>query len=306
MLGDPDAEALAALRRDPARWLPTALDIARAHRLPTAEPHVFAGGTNLVVGLGADTVLKIFPPLLRRQFESERLSLALLHGRLSIETPRLLADGERDGWTWLAMSRVRGMTGEEAWSGLDDGAKQRLLGRIGEVIAEVQRVPPAALAALEPQWDALLERQIAGCHARHESLGLPKHLLAGLDDYIREAAALIPRGVSPVILTGEYIPENFIMRERALAGLIDFGDVMTGWRDYDLLGPGVFMGEGRRERIRALLRGFGYAMPDETLPRRLMALCFLHRYSDPMRQFRVEGWQQARDLPDLERLIWPL
>lgn len=306
MFGDLDAQALAVLRGDPARWLPVALDIARAHRLPTAEPQVFAGGTNLVVGLGPDIVLKIFPPLLRRQFEAERLSLARLHGRLSVETPELLVEGERDGWTWLAMSRVHGMTGEEAWPQLDDAAKERLLGRIGEVIAEVQRVPPGALVALEPQWDALLEKQIAGCSARHQRLGLSPHLLAGLDNYVREAAVLIPRGVSPVILTGEYIPENFIMRNKTLAGLIDFGDVMTGWRDYDLLGPGVFMGEGRRERIRALLRGFGYTTPDETLPRRLMALCFLHRYSDPIRQFRVEGWQQVRNLHELERLIWPL
>jgi aminoglycoside/choline kinase family phosphotransferase len=36
----------------------------------------------------------------------------------------------------------------------------------------------------------------------------------------------------PVILTGEYIPENFLLSRDGggwhLAGLIDFGDVMTG------------------------------------------------------------------------------
>ncbi len=120
------------------------------------------------------------------------------------------------------MRRVYGLTGEEACPQLDDAAKQRLLGCIGETIAEVQRVPLGALVALDPQWDALIEQQITGGHA------LPKHLLVGLDDYIREAAPLIPRGVSPVILTGEYVPENFIMRDGALAALIDFGDVMTG------------------------------------------------------------------------------
>lgn len=313
MFGDLDSRGLALLRREPARWLPAALDIARAHALPSAHPHVFAGGTNLVVGLGDEIVLKIFPPSLRHQFEAERLSLALLQDGLSVEVPRIVAEGERDEWPYLAMSRVQGATGEEAWSELDNAAKERLIGRIGEVIAEVQRVPPGGLVRLEPQWEPFMEAQIAGCHAHHERLGLPAKFLAGLEDYLRDAAPLIPRRMAPVILTGEYIPENFILRRDAagwqLAGLIDFGDVMTGWRAYDLLGPGVFLAEGRPERVRRLLRGFGYADADigPTLSRCLFALCLLHRYSNPMQQFRIEGWQQkAESLQELEQLIWPL
>ena len=312
MFGDLDAQGLAALRREPARWLPVALDIARTHGLPVTDPHVFAGGTNLVVGLGDEIVLKIFPPLLRHQFEAERLSLGLLQDRLSVDVPRIVAEGERERWPYLAMTRVQGATGEEVWLTLDDAAKERLIGRIGELIAEVQHVPPAGLVQLEPRWEPFIDAQIAGCRAHHERLGLPAKFLAGLDDYIGAAVPLIPRQISPVILTGEYIPENFILRREAsgwqLAGLIDFGDVMTGWGPYDLLGPGVFMAEGRPERIRALLRGFGYdeGAQDGTLAHRLFALCLLHRYSNPLGQFRVEGWQQARTLQELERLIWPM
>jgi len=40
--------------------------------------------TNLVVAVDQRLVLKIFPPMLRHQLESERASLARLHGRLSI------------------------------------------------------------------------------------------------------------------------------------------------------------------------------------------------------------------------------
>ncbi|MCX7361510.1 MAG: aminoglycoside 3'-phosphotransferase/choline kinase family protein [Alphaproteobacteria bacterium] len=282
MFGDLDSQGLAALRCEPARWLPRALDIARTHGLPSADPHVFAGGTNLVVGLGGEIVLKIFPPLLRHQFDAERLSLRLLQGQLSVEVPRIVAEGELEDWPYLAMTRVQGATGEEVWPTLDDAAKERLIGRIGEVIAEVQRVPPGELAQ-------------------------------GLDDYVRDAAPLIPCRPSSVILTGEYIPENFILRQDTsgwqLAGLIDFGDVMTGWGPYDVLGPGVFMAEGRPERVRALLRGFGYseAERDETLAHRLFALCLLHRYSNPLRQFRVDGWQRkAGTLRELEGLIWPM
>ena len=63
----PNSEAFKAWRADASRWLPTALDIARGHRLPHADPHPFLTGTNLVVGLDG-LVLKIFPPMLRAQY----------------------------------------------------------------------------------------------------------------------------------------------------------------------------------------------------------------------------------------------
>ena len=116
----------------------------------------------------------------------------------------------------------------------------------------------------------------------------------------------------PVILTGEYIPENFLLANDGgawrLAGLIDFGDVLTGWGEYDLLGPSAFMAAGRPGRVRSLFEGFGYLRSDINfaLKRRLMALMMLHRASDPIRHICIEGWQQqADDLVQLQELIWP-
>src|SRR5258708_203758 len=89
-----------AWRADAAQCLPAALDIARHHGLPVADAHLFTTGTNLVVGLGRDLILKIFPPMLRGQFLSERLSLGLLQGRLRIPIPEIVVEGERDGWQY--------------------------------------------------------------------------------------------------------------------------------------------------------------------------------------------------------------
>ena len=116
-----------------------------------------------------------------------------------------------------------------------------------------------------------------------------------------------------MILTGEYIPENFLLsRDGAkwrLCGLFDFGDVMTGWGEYDLLGPSAFMAAGMPRRVRSLLEGFGYSAADidATLKRRLMALMLLHHASDPIRHICIEGWQEkADDLAGLQDLIWPV
>lgn len=306
-------EQFEAFRTNPPLWLPAALDIAAGHSLDCSSVHVFPNGTNLVVALNEELILKIFPPTLRHQFIAERASLPLLAGRLSVPTPEIVAEGERDGWPYLVITRMRGRTGEEVWPALPDEQRERILLQIGQLIAEVQRAPVGGLLAIEPRWEQFWPRQIQTCRARHERLGLPQQYLDGLDAYIEDAARIIPTQVTPVLLTGEYIPENFLLSESSegwnLSALIDFGDVMTGWAEYDLLGPSSFMAGGDPRQIRSLLRGFGYsdAQLDGALRRRLMTLFLLHRFSEPARQVRIADWQRrAPTLADLERLIWPI
>ncbi|WP_338692614.1 aminoglycoside 3'-phosphotransferase/choline kinase family protein [Bradyrhizobium sp. 26S5] len=301
-----------AWRSDTSRWLPVARDIADGHGLSCATPHVFSTGTNLVIGLDGELILKLFPPFLRPQFVSERGALAELRGRLGFPIPDLVAEGERDGWPYLVITRLSGTVGSEVWPSLSEAERERVLAEIGAVIAEVQRVPPGRLLAIEPRWEAFMRGQIAQCRARHERLGLPAKFLAGLDDLLRDATELIPMEAPPVILTGEYIPENFLLERRAdgwhVAGLFDFGDVRTGWGEYDLLGPSAFMAAGHPRLVRSLFDGFGIARADVTfaLKRRLMALLMLHWASDPLRHICIEGWpNRVDDFVQLQQLIWP-
>ncbi|MCA1363803.1 aminoglycoside 3'-phosphotransferase/choline kinase family protein [Bradyrhizobium sp. IC3069] len=305
-----DAASFRAFRSASAQWLPIALDIARSHGLDAGSPHVFATGTNLVVGLGETLVLKIFPPLLAAQFVSERAALTQLKGRLHLPIPEIVAEGMRDGWPYLVITRLAGTLGSEVWPSLPEPQKERLLHQIGETIASVQRAPLGPLAHIEPRWDAFMRQQMQGCRGRHERLGLAPKFLEGLDDLLRDAAKLIPMDAPPVILIGEYIPENFLLAcddgQWSLGGLFDFGDVLTGWRHYDLLGPSAFMAAGRPGRVKSLLEGFGYTTLDFTLKRRLMALMLLHRASDLNAHICIEGWQdKANDLVELQELIWP-
>ena len=308
-----DSAAFQAWRADASQCLPAALDIARRHGLPHADPHMFSTGTNLVVALDDRLILKIFPPFLRHQFVSERLALSQLRGRLGVPIPEIVLEGERDQWPYLVITRLAGTLGTQVWPTLPEDQKERVLAEIGATIAAVQRVPVGELSHIEPRWDQLMATQIRGCRARHARLGLPQKFLDGLDDLLSDAATLIPMDAPPVILTGEYIPENFLLSRDGegwrLSGLIDFGDVMTGWREYDLLGPSAFMTAGMPRRVRSLFEGFGYAGADinSTLKRRLMALLLLHRFSDPVRHICIEGWQQkAGDLFELQELLWPV
>ncbi|CAN7633703.1 aminoglycoside phosphotransferase family protein [Bosea sp. LjRoot237] len=307
-----DKEAFASWRAKPENWLACAHDIARAENILAHILVPYRTGTNLVVDLDGELVLKLFPPLYRSQFVSERATLRLLGGKLSVPIPQLIAEGERDGWSYLIMTRLYGILGSEAWPTLAEPQKERVLGEIGRTIAEVQSVTPGELSAIEPAWPDFIARQVAGCIERHRRQGLAPNLLSDLEEFLQNVPSIVPLYAPPVVLTGEWIPENFLLTEEhgqwRLAALIDFGDVMTGWREYDLLGPSAFMCAGLPNRVRSLLQGYGLEPKalGADMRRRLLTLMVLHRASD-LRHIYIEGWEaRISKLTDLENVIWPI
>jgi len=116
-----------------------------------------------------------------------------------------------------------------------------------------------------------------------------------------------------VLLTGEYTPMNFLVKNIGgvwhIDGLIDFGDSMLGLPEYDLLGPGAFLIQGDKRLLKEFLVSYGYS-PDELTPKlshQLTALMLLHKYSNLSIQIRIKNWEgKVRNIKDLENLVWGL
>ncbi|AYD01094.1 aminoglycoside 3'-phosphotransferase/choline kinase family protein [Neorhizobium sp. NCHU2750] len=299
-------------RRHPSNWHGAVRAIASRHKLSTVDVGPFSTGTNLVVGIDDRIVLKLYPPLYRRQFEVEHRALDQLAGKLRITIPQIVGKGEIDGWAYLLMTRLNGVVGSSVWPGLAEAGKEAVLAEVGNTIAEVQSVAPGPIADVPPRWSDLITRRIAECHAWHAARGLEARFLDDLDTMLVDAGVIVGNGQPAVILTGEYIPENFLLAEIngkwRLAGLFDFGDVIIGPADYDLLGPSAFMAAGKPGRMRHFLMGYGYAISDidQEWKDRLFTLMLLHRASD-LRNVVIDGWQQKiGHLRDLADLIWTL
>ena len=107
------------------------------------------------------------------------------------------------------------MLGSDAWPSLPEADKERVLAEIGEIIAEVQRVPAGASRrsgrAGTPSC-AGRSREIAPGTSASDCR---KKCLDELDELLRDAATLTALDRPPVILTGEYIPENFLLNRDA-------------------------------------------------------------------------------------------
>jgi hygromycin-B 7''-O-kinase len=299
-------------RGDPKSWRSAVIDICARERVDCSRIVPFDEGANLVVAVSDQLVLKIFPPFHGHQWKSEHRVLShLSSAMLGIDIPRLVAAGEKDHWNYVILTLLKGVPLHQVWRGISYANQAALLRQIGQIMAAVHAVSAEPLHNLEPRWAAFLEDQATRCLRHHQDLGAPQWFLEGLDFFVSQSLSLLPSSFRPVILTGEYTPFNLLVEVKGgltrITGMIDFGDAMIGYHEYDLLGPSLFLAQGNSELIKSLLSGYGYpdaAMTSE-LRRRLMLLQVLHRYSDLSSQLSVAHWQErVKTLPELEALIW--
>ncbi|MDP3268624.1 MAG: aminoglycoside 3'-phosphotransferase/choline kinase family protein [Legionella sp.] len=290
-------------------------DLAKAiihkHQLPETSLTLFSDGTNIVFSYGKNKVIKIFPPFHHGQFASERLLLIHLEGKLSVKTPTLETEGEVFGWPYLIMSKLEGTNLETLWEMMPNNNKVVILRELGHLIREVHALPTEGLEAIDCYWPQFLEKQIANCVEQHQIKGLSATLLQQLPVYIDSIKEALPKIKKPVILTGEYTPMNFLVRQIDdlwhISGLIDFGDAMLGLPEYDLLGPGAFLIQGDKQLLREFLTAYGYLPHEMTdiLSHQLMALLLLHQHSNLNIQVRIPNWKdKVHSLKDLEHLVW--
>ncbi|KTD71209.1 aminoglycoside phosphotransferase family protein [Legionella tucsonensis] len=290
-------------------------DMARAiihkHQLPEAPLMLFSEGTNIVFSYGESKVIKIFPPFHQNQFESERLILKHVKRKLSVKTPTLEYEGEIFGWPYLVISRLEGTLLESLWEAMPQNNKVVILHELGELIREVHALPTSGLEVIDCHWPQFLEKQIEYCVEQHQTKGLPTDLLQQLPTYLDSIKEALLKIRKPVILTGEYTPMNFLVKQIDdvwhISGLIDFGDAMLGLPEYDLLGPGAFLIQGDKQLLRTFLMAYGYLPHELTnrLSHRLTALMLLHQYSNLNIQIRIPNWKdKVSSLKELENLVW--
>lgn len=300
-------------RQQPELWRDVIFEICQQYNLPTISFYPFKDGSNLIASVDDKYIIKVFPPFHRHQWESEYRVLKHINNKIHIPVPGLIACGERDDrWTYVILTKLPGVTMESIWESLELTEKARLLFQVGEIMSQVHSLGTDELSDLPPKWDIFINDMIEKCYERHKRLNAPEWLLQEVKDYLKRNLHLLPKHFKPVILTGEYTPFNLLALKTKnqwhISAMIDFGDAMIGFREYDLLGPSVFSCEGNISLVTALFEGYGipYSSLNNEFKTRLMLLMLLHRYSDLNTQVLIPGWRtRVSCLEDLTSLIWP-
>jgi hygromycin-B 7''-O-kinase len=291
-------------------WQQAAATICERHGLSYRSLRRAPQGENIIFFIDETLVLKIFAPF-RENYWREAAALVFAQGKLGIRTPELVHTGELEGWSYLVMTRLAGHASREVWASTTRRDRFEIISRLGPALKELHAHEAPLQTALDRDWRGFIERQARDSVRRQRACGANPEWLESLPAYIAARLELLETRHRPVFLHGDVHAGNLLLEEAAgrwrVAGLIDFGDSLCGFNEYEFVAPGVLMVQGDRELQRALLLAYGYteAQLDAELRARLMLLTILYECSD-LRKYALRLAPDASrlTLAELERAIW--
>lgn len=302
-------DAYAAIYRDTNAWLPAMRAIAQRHGLPATELEHAPPGTHVVFRAGADRLIKLFAFPWRRDVVPERLVLQRLGGHPDILAPRLIAEGELEGWPYLIITAVNGMPLCEVWNEVGAPDRERIVVQLGELMAALHRVPTDGMDEIAVEWPAFLEARQNGSVAQQAEAGADACWLAQVRAYLDDLPALYEPGFRPVLLSADITDEHVMLARRGghwrLTGLIDFGDAMVGYPLYEFVATTCIT--RRSIHLRQLLflaYGFAEQELDAGLTRKLTAYALLHRFASIPDYLSLAGAPVPKDMADLQAALW--
>lgn len=292
-------------------WEKAAAIICRRHHISYTSLSRSPQGENIIIFVDDRLVVKIFAPF-RENYLRETSALQFTKARLSIETPELICTGEIEGWSYLVMTQLAGRASREVWESVGLRDRLEIVTRLGVAMRELhESEAPLEQPALNRDWNGFVERQARLSVERQRACGANPEWLESLPAYIATRLELLTANHEQVFLHGDIHAGNLLLDERNgrwhIAGLIDFGDSLCGFHEYEFVAPGVLMVQGSRELQRAMLLAYGYreAQLDLTLRARLMLLTVLYECSD-LRKYALRLAPEAvhLTLDQLEAAIW--
>jgi hygromycin-B 7''-O-kinase len=291
-----------AIARDDVRVVALAKRIAARHE-PSAPIERFSGGSLPVFAVGDAFALKCFPPCYARETDIERDGLLALDGRLPLPSPKVVASGEMDGWTYVLMTRLRGRILADVWSEIPGPRRAELVEEIGAALAAMHSIDVASIGpgVPRPVWRDFVARQRERCVERQRSRGLAPEWLEQIPAFLD--AVRFDEAPSPVLLHTELMREHLLVDEDGkLSGLFDLEPSMIGDPDYDFASTAIFVTSGDRELVRRFIAGYGR----DPGARVVMAYALLHKYSKLTWYLeRVPPPPTVKTLEELARVWWP-
>jgi hygromycin-B 7''-O-kinase len=269
--------------RDPDVWLPAMRAICERHGLDGTRLEFAPPGTHVVFRT-ADLYVKLFAPPWRQDFTPERLALGRLSAASDLPVPRLVAEGEIEGWPYIVITAVEGVPLCQVWDAMKPPDRAHIAARCGELMAAIHATPTEGLEAIAVDWPTFVEEQIGNCRERLTQPGLDRRWIRDILAFLADSPPLFEPGFRPVLLSADVTDEHVLVSQRGgqweLTGFIDFGDAILGHPYYDFAAPGCCITIGLPEMQRTMLLAYGFsdAQLDEALARRLTAYTLLHRF----------------------------
>ncbi|MEL6348467.1 MAG: aminoglycoside phosphotransferase family protein [Myxococcota bacterium] len=243
----------------------------------------FSAGSLPVFAVGAEQVLKLYPPCFVEEGAHEARWLKALEGSLPIPTPRLLGEGqdEGSGWRWVLMTRLSGRPADVCWAEIPRKQQLRLSVELGEALSVLHSLSfPTSLALFD--WDDFIAEQHRTATTRQQGRGLGAHWCDQIEGFLNTAP---PADGPHVPLHTEIMRQHLFVKEVsgrwALCGVLDFEPATVGAPGYEFASVGLFWSCGDAALLRAVMHGYGMidGRAGKDFSQALMRWALLHRYS---------------------------
>lgn len=306
----PDLAAYRRVYRDEATWLPAMRTICAQQGLDAAQLAFAPPGSHVVFCVGDELYIKLFASFWRSDYVSERAVLGALEDNTSLPVPRLVGEGEIEGWPYVIITAVPGTPLCEVWDRLSESERVQVCCQCGEFMAALHAVPTEGLAAIAVDWNAFLQARAAACMEQAADSGLGQEWAAAVGALLKQVLPSLETHFRPVLLSADVTDEHVLVEQRAggwaLTGYIDFGDAMVGHPLYEFAAPACSITRGVPDLTRALMLGYGFSESELVLElaEQLMAYTLLHRFITLPDLLALFESDVPSSLRGLQRRLW--
>jgi len=231
-------------------WREVATTICERHFIPFTSLRRCLDGENIIFFVDETFIIKIFAPF-RENYLRETAALEFVQGKLAIRTPELVHTGEVGTWAYLVMTQLEGHASREVWANIQRRDRREIISDLGVAMSELHAHEAPLQSHLDRDWPGFIDRQAHQSVVRQRGCGSNTEWLNRLPAYIAERLTLLPATQKPVFLHGDIHAGNLLLKEARgrwqIAGLVDFGDSLCGFHEYEFVAPGVLMVRGDRE-----------------------------------------------------------
>ncbi len=236
-------------------------------------------GSRILFETDDEKIVKVFSPEEKEFCVNEAKFLSLLQGRLSVETPGLIAEGVCQGYPFIVMQKLRGIPLKSIWNSLSVWAKKRILTQTADLLKELHALPLSLTQSTQAGWVSFIKSQTDNLNKNHMAFGLDRTWTDKFSDFI-EKTEPVEYSSKAVVCHTEIMREHlFLEKGRAgyeITGLIDFEPSMTAIPEYDFCSVGLFISGGEKDLFQHFLNSYGYSGNSFSVMRMLL----LHRYSN--------------------------
>ncbi|MCG8571347.1 MAG: phosphotransferase [Spirochaetes bacterium] len=265
-------------------------------------------GSQLVYSLEDRYIIKFFAKEDKEFYETEREFLSIIDGKLSIATPKIITAQYWSEYPYIIMEKIQGNLLKEVWQALEYQEKLELIRQLGETIQSLHAVPIEQFQRLPFKWEPFIKKQQKDFLTHHQNYQLDASWLNQLGPYLRSVPIDPLEKQYQVPLHTEIMLEHlFVQRKNGklkLTGLIDFEPSMTGHREYDFCGVGLFITQGNSGLFKEFFKAYGLSSLEinDQLTRRIMTYLLYHRYCH-LDWFRsvAEETKKMKKLEELEQ-----